>query len=347
MQKVRACVATPPSDARGSPRLCVRGKSPERASAVRLARLVRGAFRCMPGCRGVRNVRAVGANQRPSESRRVVSRSTIVSFTSAQFNTRNVKIPVTADEKLLARAQELMRNEQWKPAFTIVSAVLDRDPRCFRALLLRAEILKNLLLFADALKDIDAAKALQPRHWEVHYVRALVNAAKRDLNQALVDVETAKALNPTALEPWALHADILFKISSREALAQLVHVCDSVVQNSQTKDAGMLRALMQRGLAYMRLGRYARVPCTGAKCAQTYVWARVPEGTRGYTGHPARWGAAAWVGRREACGMRVVEWLTRYGGAGPRGRRTTWRRRRRSGRSTRLPRSSSSSACCS
>ena len=146
----------------------------------------------------------------------------------------------------------------------------------------------------------------------------------RDHPQALVDLEVAKALNTTALEPWALHADILFKSSSREALAQLVHVCDSVVQNSQTKDAGLMRALMQRGLAYMRLGRYV----AGVR-ADGHEW---------------------WPGQRqrgEECGCDRIGCVTRRAAVpGSSVRRTIWRKWCKSGPSTPRRRSFSSSASC-
>lgn len=163
----------------------------------------------------------------------------------------------TAD-LLWRRATEYRALSQLAPAAKDLQAALKLQPLLFAAHVELARVQLQLREFAAARATLDRALALAPDEGTrapIHLVRAEVQAASGDLNQALADCELAFAATPTPDAEWFLQRSQIQQQLGRndEAAAGLKQGFDQT--GNAVLEAEWIDALLDAGQARVALGR--------------------------------------------------------------------------------------------
>ena len=117
----------------------------------------------------------------------------------------------SAESDGYARAQTLFHDRKFKEAIALLDPYLAAHPRDARALVLRGDCKADLSDNEAALKDYNAAIAIEPEYEYAYVTRCETRLELNDKSGALGDCDTAVRLNPTDGLAFEDRADVQFQ----------------------------------------------------------------------------------------------------------------------------------------
>ncbi|MEC7839106.1 MAG: tetratricopeptide repeat protein [Chlamydiota bacterium] len=118
---------------------------------------------------------------------------------SALTSLSSLSADVTTDVRtttLIGRANKMLKDNNFKPAVSTLSVVLEESPENVRALRLRGNAHFAMENFSEALNDFSKIVQLQPKNARAYFERGVVHFAMGNDDLAGDDVEKAYVLNP-------------------------------------------------------------------------------------------------------------------------------------------------------
>jgi len=155
-------------------------------------------------------------------------------------------------DELYDKVLSILQNDGGDAAFKYLDDIIENDPRCIEAYLVRAEGHSEIECFDYAFHDVEEAIAINPNEAEAYVLRGMLHfKANEDINKALADFNKTIELDPCMARAYTNRSLMYLRMNE---LHKVISDCNKAIE--LLPDA--FEPYNNRGMAYIGLEEHAK-----------------------------------------------------------------------------------------